>query len=194
MIVRSGSEVRDPATSIETIDDVVRAVAVVRVAIEDADAARTALLAQHARGHDEAVEGTEPARLRVAGVVEARARRARDAVMRDREARGGEQRARRVWQRRGDLRRAIAEAVIGQAREHALDIAAAVRQRELVDRDRRRLDDLDGQHALQRLDHEGGFDGARRERRRVGQHFGGIEDGCLHANRLGADCRPPLWR
>lgn len=180
-VVLAVGDVLDPRARAELLDDLVGAVAVVHVGIEDANAT-CALCVQHGGGDHEAVERAEASTVTEACVVEAGARRAGDRTGGDRGSRCGEHRAGGVWEARGDARAAITEAVRTAELEHVSHVVRSVSAHELVDghgHDRLDANRPTDRHAsLEPTGHDRcGFACARRVAVRTGDHFGAEEHG-----------------
>ena len=142
-VVATGGDVSYGVAGAGARDDVLGAVAVVLVAIEDPDPPRRAFRAQGEHRHHQPVERAEACRSVPVRVVEAGTRRAGDRAGRECMARGGQHRAARPRQRCGHGGAAVAETVVLAQREDRLDVLRIVGAREFVRRHRTRpaLDD-----------------------------------------------------
>ena len=178
VVLGACGEVADPTPGTDLLDDVIGAVSLVHVAVEDADTANQPLLAEHAGRHHETVEGAEAVGACVAGVVEAGDGGHCSGAGLECVAGCREHRPARVRERGRDAGRAGAEAVQGAAGKDVLHVAPVVDEAELGRGDggwfedlHRQPDEFPGGNDLR------GLVGARRTALARGGHLGGEEDG-----------------
>ena len=182
LVLRASREVMHGAVRTSSVEDGVGAVAIVHVAVEDTDSRREPLGAKRERGDREAVEGAEAGSGARPGVVKAGARGADDAALPARVAGGREHRPGRVRERRRDIERALAEAVVGVTGEDGVDPRSIVGEGELVMGGGLRFVEIERQVPRRPGgDDESRLVGTRGVRPRASEHLRRVENGEVHA-------------
>ena len=180
----------------QTLDDVLGAIAPVLVEVEDADLACLSFGEQDRRRDHQSVEGAVPAGKVVAGMMEAGAGGNRADPVIQCFARRREHRAAGPGQGGGHGRRLVAETVGPPAAEHVGHEIRVMGDTELLRAERLRGAEFERQaEELPGFDGQGRLAGAGREAFAVGDHRRAVEDGDGHfAGRILRGTLPALLR